>query len=81
MDVEMQKITVEVPKDLLNGAMKHLDSKGVTDTVRKALEKCARIEAMQGIKALKGSYTPSVSVEEIRSWEESDPDNPWNKTS
>lgn len=74
----MQKITVEVPKTVLAGARKYLETSGVTDTIRQALEECARKQAMQDLKKLKGSFTPSISIEEMRSWEEDDPVNPWN---
>lgn len=70
--IETQKITVEVPKDTLMYARQHLGNMGITETIRTLLDRAARIEAQKGLKELRGSYTPSITVEEMRSWEDDD---------
>jgi hypothetical protein len=69
MDIEMQKITIEVPRTLLESAKKYSGG-GTTQTVREALEHFARIQAFRELRELRGTYKPSISIEEMRSWDD-----------
>jgi hypothetical protein len=59
------KITVEVPTDLLRHAQR-VSGTGVTDTVRKALERLAKQDWYEQIRALRGKVHFTESLESIR---------------
>lgn len=65
----MQKITVEVPRDTLAKAQQ-LSGQGISHIVRESLEQFVMRTAQLELLKLQGSYTPSLSSEEMRSWEE-----------
>jgi hypothetical protein len=72
-DTEMQKITVEVPKALLS-RLKEYTGGGTTESVRKAMEDYNRRQAQKALLNLRGSMKErTVTLEEMRSWEENDP--------
>ena len=63
---EMRKITVFVPAKLLASAQDYT-SEGVTETVRRGLEKLARQAFYEHLKALKGKVSfDDFDLEELR---------------
>jgi len=50
---EMRKVTVMLPKDLLDRAVK-ASGEGITPTIRKGLENIARTEAYERILRMRG---------------------------
>ncbi|MGB0720125.1 MAG: hypothetical protein ACPGRX_06605 [Bdellovibrionales bacterium] len=77
----MQKITVEVPKAVLASAKEYVNG-GTTEAVREGLRKIAHEKACQELAEMRGIWKGKVmspTLEEMRRWEEDDPDNPWNK--
>lgn len=71
MDQDMQKITVEVPRAVLADAQKYVKG-GISDAVRRGLEQLAQHQGQLELMKLRGSYKPSISIEEMRSWEDDD---------
>lgn len=66
---EMQKVTVELPKALLQD-LKEQTGLGVTALLRKSLEDLAHREAQLEILKMRGSYTPSFTIEELRAMDD-----------
>jgi len=66
----MQKITVEVPKHLLASAQEYWGDVGITEAVRKALEEASRKQSQRKLLELRGLFKPSITAEELRSWED-----------
>ena len=62
----MQKITVEVPRALIRN-IRQYSGEGVTSAVRSAIADYERKLAQQELMKLKGSFTPSITAEEMRS--------------
>lgn len=60
-----QKITVEVPGDLLELALK-ATGEGVTGTVRRGLELVARAEAYDGLRKLRGKVKFDIDWREMK---------------
>ena len=68
--IEMQKVTVELPKDLLASAKAAL-GKGNTETIREALKSLVAYRAQLDLLALRGTLKKGdFSIEEMRSWED-----------
>ncbi len=67
--MEMQKITVEVPKDVLERAKAYVNG-GTTAAVREGLEKLVRRHDQASLMELRGLYKPSITAEELRGWED-----------
>lgn len=65
----MQKVTVELPKALLDAAKRNT-GKGNTEVIREALKSMVAHQAQLNLLKLQGSYKPSISIEEMRSWED-----------
>ena len=59
------KLTLEVPEDLLNRATK-ATGEGITPTVRRGLELVAASGAYAKLRALKGKLKFSVKLAELR---------------
>ncbi len=68
-DQDMQKITVEVPRDILERA-KAYTGEGTTDIIRRSLDEYVKMQGRLKLLSLQGSYKPSITVEEMRSWED-----------
>ena len=66
-DHDMQKITVEIPRRLLDDA-KEYTGLNMSDTVREGLRRLAQMQAQRQLLELR--FTPSVAVEEMRGWED-----------
>ena len=62
---EMRKVTVMLPKDLLDRAVK-ASGQGVTPTIRKGLENIATADAYERILQRRGKVRLSVDVRELR---------------
>lgn len=60
-----QKVTAYIPKTLLRAAQ-DATGQGISETLRLGLEQIARKKAYSQLLALRGSYTPSVSLEVLR---------------
>jgi hypothetical protein len=60
-----QKLTVEVPTDLLRRARKST-GEGVSATVRKGLELVAARRAYEELRSLRGKVRLSLKVDELR---------------
>lgn len=61
----LRKVTLNLPSDLLDGAMKD-SGKGLTETIREALEARRRERALSRLLALKGKSRITESWEELR---------------
>ena len=62
---EVRKITVEVPSDLLEGAIAST-GKGITQTVRRGLELVAAGRAYEDLRRLRGKVRLGVELEALR---------------
>ena len=62
---EMRKVTVMLPKDLLERAVK-ASGQGVTPTIRKGLENIATADAYERILRKRGRVRLSLNVSELR---------------
>ncbi len=72
-ETEMQKITLEVPKALLSRIKEHAGG-GTTAAVRKAMEDYDQRQGQLALLKLRGSMKErTVTLEDMRSWEEDDP--------
>jgi hypothetical protein len=60
-----RKITVEVPEDLLERALRS-SGEGVTATIRRGLEVVAAGQAYEGLKALRGKVRLSIDLDRLR---------------
>lgn len=61
----MSKITVEVPKDLLE-RVQAFTGKGVTETIREALRRLDSIRAQREFRKLRGTFQFSIDLDELR---------------
>ena len=62
---DLQKITVNLPKkDLL--AAQAVTGKGITETLRQALESLARRKVYDDLLSLRGTYKPGITYEEMK---------------
>ena len=68
---EMKKITLEVPVALLT-RLKTYTGAGTTYSIRTAMEHYAQMEAQKALLELRGAFKPSITVEEMRGWEDDD---------
>ena len=63
---EMRKVTVMLPKDLLDRAVK-ASGQGVTPTIRKGLETIAAAEAYERLRRLRGKVKfPANFLRDLR---------------
>jgi hypothetical protein len=60
-----RKITVEVPEDLIERALR-ASGEGVTATIRRGLELVAAGRAYEDLKALRGKVRLSLDLERLR---------------
>jgi hypothetical protein len=65
MRQEMRKVTVMLPKDLVDRATR-ASGLGVTPTIRKGLEAVAASDAYQRILRRRGKVHFSIDVDELR---------------
>ena len=65
MRQEMRKVTVMLPRDLVDRATKE-SGMGVTPTIRKGLEAVAASDAYQRILRRRGKVRFSIDVDELR---------------
>lgn len=61
----MQKVTVLLPKPLIEAAKK-ASGAGLTPTIRQALEALIQSEAYRELKRLRGKVKLSLNVDELR---------------
>lgn len=61
---EMRKITVEVPVDTLEAALK--DGAGLAETVREALKEFAQRRACAQLRAMRGRLDLQLDLETLR---------------
>jgi hypothetical protein len=61
----VKKITVLIPKDLLNNAQK-ATGQGITETVRLGLQLVAASHAYEKLRSLKGRVKFSISLSKLR---------------
>jgi hypothetical protein len=62
---EVRKITAFVPADLLASAQAYT-GRGVTETIRLALEKLARERFYEGMRSLRGKVHFDIDLDELR---------------
>lgn len=62
---ETRKITVEVPEELLEGALA-TTGKGITQTVRRGLELVAAGRAYEELRRLRGKVRVGIELEALR---------------
>ncbi len=62
---EMRKITVEVPEDLLEGALA-TTGKGITQTVRRGLELVSAGRAYEELRRLRGKVRLGIKLDALR---------------
>lgn len=60
-----QKVTIEVPADLLRRAQRS-SGEGITATVRRGLELVAARSAYEGLRRLRGKVRLTVDLETLR---------------
>jgi hypothetical protein len=60
-----QKITVEVPLDLLDRAQR-VTGEGITATVRRGLELVARAEAYERLRTMRGKVTLATTWRDLK---------------
>ena len=65
MAIEETKITVHVPRELLEKAQAST-GKGITATVRQGLRLLAAQEAYRGLRELRGKVKFSLTVDQLR---------------
>ena len=63
--LETSKVTVHLPNMLLQNAMEET-GKGVTETIKVALEDIARKRAYRGLLALKGTVKSKYTAAQLR---------------
>ena len=61
----MRKITVEIPEDLLAGALA-TTGKGITQTVRRGLELVAAGRAYEQLRQLRGKVRLGIEIDALR---------------
>ena len=62
---EMQKVTVMLPRDLVERA-KRASGLGLTPAIRRGLEAVAATDAYETLRRLRGKERFSISLEELR---------------
>jgi post-segregation antitoxin (ccd killing protein) len=62
---EMQKVTVMLPRDLVERA-KRVSGLGITPAIRKGLETVAATEAYEALLRLRGKERSSISLKDLR---------------
>jgi hypothetical protein len=62
---EMQKVTVMLPRDLVERA-KRVSGLGITPAIRQGLEAVAATDAYEAIRRLRGKVKFSISLNELR---------------
>ena len=62
---EMQKVTVMLPKVLVQRATR-ATGVGITPTIRKGLEAMAASEAYERLRKMRGKVRLSINVDELR---------------
>lgn len=67
--IEMQKITVELPKFMLE-TIKEDTGLGITALMREMLDNHWQQFILRRISKRVGTYKPGVTIEEMRSWED-----------
>ncbi len=65
MQHETQKITAHLPKDLLESAQK-ASGKGITETLRAALQSYTRAQAYEGLLALRGKVDLGLTAKDLK---------------
>jgi hypothetical protein len=60
-----RKITIEVPEDLIDRALR-ASGEGVTATIRRGLELVAAGQAYEDLKALRGKLRLGIDLERLR---------------
>jgi hypothetical protein len=60
-----QKITVEIPQDLLERAQR-VTGEGITATVRRGLELLARAEAYDRLRGMRGRVRPAGTWRDLK---------------
>ena len=65
MKAETHKVTAFIPKTLLHDA-REVTGKGITETLKYALEKVLREQNCKKLKTLYGSYKSSIDLKELR---------------
>ena len=63
--LEMQKVTVMLPRDLVERAMA-ANKMGKTEVIRKGLEAMAAADAYDTLRKLRGKERFSISLEQLR---------------
>ena len=62
---KIQKITINLPAELLKSAMKQT-GEGITETVREGLKIIAAREAYAGVRSYEGKYNFSLNLKKLR---------------
>ncbi len=68
-DQEMQKVTIELPRDLLN-SVKESTGLGTTEILRESLKDFAARQAQLEILKLRGGHQFSFTIEELRAMDD-----------
>lgn len=63
--MEMTKVTVELPVELLDRA-RESTGEGITGTIRRGLELVAATRAQEQLRALRGKVKFSIKIDELR---------------
>ena len=61
----LKKVRVVLPADLLERATM-ATGKGITETIRQALEAMAAVHAFEGMRRLRGTVKLSINVDRLR---------------
>ncbi len=65
MKNKIQKISTQLPQDLLDKAMT-ITHKGITETIKVALENLITFNAYRNIRNLKGKVKFTIDIKELR---------------
>lgn len=65
LHTDTQKITAHLPVDLLHEAQT-ITGKGITETLKIALNHLARANAYEGLRKMRGSISFSINIEKLR---------------
>lgn len=63
--MDTQKVTAHLPAELLRRAQE-MTGKGITETLKRALEELTATEAYRRLRALRGQVRLAIDLEELR---------------
>jgi hypothetical protein len=65
LSIHTQKVTAHIPTNLLHEAQS-ITGKGITETLKIALNQLTRINAYEGLRKMRGKINFSINLTELR---------------